>query len=305
MVFIEEITETQYEKALRLKGEGNDAFKRRENTKAKSLYTRAMQTLDDCKADDSSSPPLKATLFSNRCQVYMALDALDSALDDATASVTAAPTWPKAHHRLGSVHMRAGAYTLAFESFRRAAQLDPADVELTNACAKAHEAMAEHGLLPEDANPTGAPAPEQEEPNKEADEEKEAEPNEEKAAAISKDEEPAAKEPAAEPQVPPSSATAEEPRGLATPRYEVALTEASSNETGVPECVVTVWLPLVDAMSQLDVEVSSGRLHLKAAGLYELTVVFSQPVCDTKAKARFAGKGARKGTFTMRVPLAA
>jgi len=310
MVLIEEIIETPYEKVLRLKGEGNDAFRRHDNGKAKSLYTQALTTLAaECKADDAlSSPPLKATLLSNRCQVFLALGVLDSALDDATDTVAIAPSWPKAHHRLGSVLMRTGEYTLAFESYQRAAQLDSGDIELGRACEKAREAMA---ALPEDARPTGAPA-EQDDIDQE-----DIEPSEEPAAVVKlaesvpKVEKMAAAQSvavlseSAEPQTQRDSATADEPRGLETPHFEVVLTEASSNGERVAECVVTVWLPLVESMKQLDVEISSRRLVLKAAGLYELHADLPRAVCDTQAKARFAGKGARKGTLTIRVPLSA
>jgi len=310
MVFIEEITETQYEKAVRLKREGNDAFKRRANAKAKSCYSQALQILEeerDCKAADARcSPPLKATLLSNRCQVYLALDALDDALRDATASVGAAPSWPKAHHRLGSVHMRAGAYSLALESYERARGLDPEDAECAKACARAHDAMAESGLLTEEANPTGAPAEAEKmeelpvAAEKVVEEEPPAAPITEVAAAVQPSV--VARKAAAAP-VEEAAARADGVEGA--PRYEVALTAAALHEAGVAECVVTVWLPRVESMSQLDVEISSQRLHLKAAGLYELDVELPKPVCDTQAKARFAGKGARKGTLTMRVPLAA
>jgi len=305
MVVIEEITETQYEKVLRLKCEGNDAFKRRENAKAKNLYTQALQILvTECKADDSqSSPPLKATLLSNRCQVNLALDDAPSALEDATASVAAAPSWPKAHHRLGSVQMRAGQYALAFEAYQRASQLNPEDIDLTNACTKAHEAMAEHGMLTEaavspdaeitleEAKPTGAPAEQTEEVEaaaavKCADQETKLN----KAAAVQSVEVKAAAQSVEVPtEVPPKKMAT---GGESAPEY--TLEELDDMAT------LRVQLPALAALGDTAVDVSETAFRLHAPGHYLLELTWPWSGSADEAKAKFLKKSR---TLQVTIPL--
>ena len=125
------------------KAEGNEAYKRGDHKIAIKKYGKALslaQQLDE-------PPPGKlettraATLLANRCMAYLALDDTKAALEDSTAATRAAPDWPKAFFRHGTVLMKIKAYTKAYAAFKRGWHLDTSNVELTKACQQAHLAM--------------------------------------------------------------------------------------------------------------------------------------------------------------------
>ena len=82
-----------------------------------------------------------ATIYSNRCASYLALGEEQKALADAEACAKEAPDWPKAHFRLGKVHMQKRSWLKAYSAFKRGWHLDTSNEELTRACQEAHKAM--------------------------------------------------------------------------------------------------------------------------------------------------------------------
>jgi tetratricopeptide (TPR) repeat protein len=129
----------------RLQQQGKDAFLAQDLKKAVKLWGEALS-----KAAELNAPTPKklqasraAQLYANRCQAYLNLGDEKAALSDAEAAVAAAPGWPKAYYRHGTVLMRKKAYTKAYGIFKQGWHLDTSNLELTKACQKAREAMLE------------------------------------------------------------------------------------------------------------------------------------------------------------------
>lgn len=125
------------------KAAGNEAFKRGENDVAVQKYSKALalaKNLEEPLPGKLQTSRL-ASVLANRCAAYMALGEDKAAFCDAEAAARAAPDWPKAHFRLGTVHMRRKAYTQAYSAFKRGWHLDTSNKELTKACQQAHQAM--------------------------------------------------------------------------------------------------------------------------------------------------------------------
>lgn len=285
MVLIEEIEEDDAARCLRLKEEGNSAYKRKEYTRAREKYSAALQ-LADCAGSPKApslrkQPSLKAQLLSNRCQVFMCMGDCSAALEDATQCCSAAETWAKAHHRLGTVLAQMQQFREAHAAFERATKLEPADSSLRKACEDAYAALMEHGPPVEESDePMGS------------------------AAGISVAEgmgigvEPAAEveaEAAAEASVAAglsdaaNAGTDAEPR---EPQYKLAVVAS--------ELVLTAALPLVASMKHLTVQISSRTFSLEVPQMYALTAELPKPIDDVKARARFDRK---TRTFTLRAPL--
>ena len=133
------------ERSDKAKAAGVDAYKRGDHKAAIKKYTIALKHAQE--AEEGALRPERlqsnrtSTILSNRCMAHLALDDVDAALADATAAVKAAPDWPKAHFRLGTVHMRKRAWTKAYAAFKQGWHYDMTNEELTKACQDAHQAM--------------------------------------------------------------------------------------------------------------------------------------------------------------------
>ena len=130
----------------------NEAFKAGDYKLAVQKYGVALKHAE--RAEDGQKKPgsletnRTATVLCNRCVAQLSLGDVDAAFQDATAAVKAAPGWPKAHFRLGTVLMKKGAHMKAYASFKQGWHLDTSNVELTKACQQAHQAMM--GLAQQD-----------------------------------------------------------------------------------------------------------------------------------------------------------
>ena len=132
-----------------LRQAGNFQLRSGEVMTAISLYSIAIKLakqIDESQTkamiDDSQSKlSILARLLANRCQAYLSLGEANLALSDAQVLIQEAPTWTKAHYRLGTVLLERGQKTQAYAAFKRASHLDPADAELNAACQRAREAM--------------------------------------------------------------------------------------------------------------------------------------------------------------------
>ena len=134
----------QREKADRLKASGNAAVKSGDHAAAIKHYTKALSAaakLNEPSPTDKLQTNRVATIYSNRCASYLALGEEQKALADAEACAKEAPDWPKAHFRLGKVHMQKRSWLKAYSAFKRGWHLDTSNEELTRACQEAHKAM--------------------------------------------------------------------------------------------------------------------------------------------------------------------
>lgn len=147
------------------KAAGNEALRTGDAAAAVKHYSKAL-SLAHKLGEPSPTEKLQtsriATLYANRCQAQLALGDERAALADAEAAAREAPDWPKAHFRLGSVHMKRRSYTQAYSSFKRGWHIDTSNVELTKACQQAHQAMVGLDTLTPDidassSKPGGAP----------------------------------------------------------------------------------------------------------------------------------------------------
>eukprot|EP00965_Chrysotila_dentata_P057843 1917966-Pleurochrysis_carterae.AAC.1 len=125
-----------------LRAEGNEAFKAGAFKKAIRKYSMALALVDESRpAPQKLQSTPAALLYSNRCQAYLALQDVMSALRDAESAVKIAPDWPKAHFRLGKVHEKRNELTKAYAAFKRGWHLDTSNSELTQACRDTFDAI--------------------------------------------------------------------------------------------------------------------------------------------------------------------
>ena len=122
----------------------NDAFKKGDYKLAIKKYGVALKLayeLPEPKYPGKLQSTRSAQLLANRCMAHLALGDERSALTDAEQALRAAPDWPKAHFRHGTVLMRLKNYTKAYAAFKQGYHLDPMNEELTAACQQAHQKM--------------------------------------------------------------------------------------------------------------------------------------------------------------------
>jgi len=304
MVLIEEIDEDDVARCLRLKQEGNVAYKRKEYTRAREKYTEALQLSDSAMRSDASlkaKPSLKAQLLSNRCQVIMCMCDWSAALEDAIKCAAAADTWAKAHHRLGTVLAQKQQFREAYEAFDRAAKLEPADQSLQKACQDAYATLVEREGPPEVPEAlTGGEAA------AEADTEAGAVAGAvARAVARAGGASDAAADAAAgtagvKPDATPPESDAK-PEGAAVVDTAAQPSEPEHKLTVEgSELVLTASMPLVASMKHLTVQISSATVSLEVPQLYVLNVELPRPIDDAQARARFDRKAR---TFVLRAPL--
>jgi len=130
----------------------NAAYKRGEYAVAVKKYGIALRLaaeLPEQPRPGKLESTRQAQLLANRCMAYLALGEDRSALTDAEQAIRAAPGWPKAYFRHGTVLMRVKNYTKAYAAFKQGHHLDTSNQELQLACQQAHQKMV--GLDTDDA----------------------------------------------------------------------------------------------------------------------------------------------------------
>ena len=110
------------ERAAIFKARADAAFKERNFRTAYLEYTRAIEaTPDDHK------------LLGNRCQTYLKVHKVESALKDAERCVSLAPDWAKGQYRHGVCLQLSDQHVEAVAAFERACSLDPDNKECKKA----------------------------------------------------------------------------------------------------------------------------------------------------------------------------
>jgi tetratricopeptide (TPR) repeat protein len=310
----------------RLQEEGKAAFKQQDLPTAILHWSEA---LEQARLLHAPSPKkLQASrisqLLANRCQAHLTLGHADEALADAEAACDAAPGWPKAYYRLGTVLMRRKRYSRAHAVFKQGWQLDRSNAELKQACENAREAImdsaeeaGEPSASPESSDPARAPeaanAPEiapaapaapvrivESAPTGNC-EEFEQVPSDEGGQIHSMHGSVAA---ATE-----SCATEDAAAVLPVPEYSLLDAKsrpsregASSDDTsGLKKLVV--MLPLVSSPSQVDVNIDRHSVVLKAPGVYSaVRIPLPYPIDDAQAGAAFNSQKARLTVSLPRAP---
>ncbi|KAL3907074.1 MAG: hypothetical protein SGPRY_010310, partial [Prymnesium sp.] len=252
-------------------------------------------------------PTILAQLSCNRCMAHLALEDHVAALRDAKAAVASAPGWPKSHFRHAQVLTARGAYMEAYGAFKQAWHLDPKNQELVVACQRAYELM-----VSKDKERAQAYAQKVSQARRagEVDSVKDSSPQE-------------TAEEVSDSGIQENRPPAEVPTGVSVLTEDVAKTGTARSTRDVDACAMskdemqedlradlpapehcierrdcetklTVWLPLVEDMSSIGVNLSSKSVLVEAAGLYAaLALDLPFEVLDMAAKARF-DKRARK-----------
>ena len=240
---------TAREDCERFRLRANAAFKAGRLKEARKLYTRALSRAEEaCGPSSCAVADAKARLLANRCLVALALDDFTDALRDAQGAVDAAPGWPKAHFRLGTVLLQKKQHVDAYASFKRASHLDPTNAELNAACRRARAVMLGE-----------AEATEGEATNGEATE---------------------------TPSPPTRSSTPETPvpessgqGSLVEPKHALEQSDSALK--------LTIWLPEGAGPSDIDLQLSSSALRLRGVGL-TLELLLPRRVRDEAATAAFS-----------------
>lgn len=263
---------------LRLRA--NALFKAGDMDTARRLYTRALGYVEEAYASRSTrvakgeSTPA-AQLYANRCQAALALGDVGGALQDARWACDAAPDWPKAHFRLGSVFLHKKQFADAYGALKRASHLDPKNEELIEACRHAREKMLAAKGVPDHLA-------------KEHDEKVIA-----RAPRIEKPDT-STGQVGATPSAPSQSSP---PTELRHALEHVRVCESSSGALKL-----RVWLPEGVVMAAVDLQVSSDVVVVTAAEAgVEMRVPLPIPVRDSEATASFSKK---KGILTINLPVA-
>lgn len=102
-----------------LKKQGNDAFAKKEYSKAITLYSDAL-----------SIDPENPTLYSNRSGSYCALGKYEQAASDAKTAILKKPDWVKGYTRLGAALTGEQDWESAAQAYRKAIELDPSNQDI-------------------------------------------------------------------------------------------------------------------------------------------------------------------------------
>ncbi|XP_019876272.2 STI1-like protein [Aethina tumida] len=114
-----------------LKELGNNAVKENKFEEAILYYTYAIK-------QDASN----YALYSNRSLAFLKVKQYFFALDDATETIRLNPTWPKGYFRKGEVEFITGRYVDAYESYAKALELKPDDLNVRAALNRAKRHIA-------------------------------------------------------------------------------------------------------------------------------------------------------------------
>eukprot|EP01006_Ploeotia_vitrea_P056673 TRINITY_DN68116_c1_g1_i1.p1 TRINITY_DN68116_c1_g1~~TRINITY_DN68116_c1_g1_i1.p1 ORF type:complete len:659 (+),score=100.44 TRINITY_DN68116_c1_g1_i1:67-2043(+) len=107
---------------------GNQAFKDGD-------YAQAVQ----CYTDAIAVNPQAETYYSNRSAAYHKMNKFQSALSDADTCIKLKPDWPKGYYRRGEALSGLGLLSRASEAYSKALDLDPSDVTIRQALARAEK----------------------------------------------------------------------------------------------------------------------------------------------------------------------
>ena len=116
--------------ALRLKAEGDTAWREERWNDAINAWTEALKARD-CPED------MFHTLYSNRSAAHLKLSNGRSAETDARIVVAMKPHWAKGHMRLGGALMVLERHAEAAEAFRAAYDIEPSNREYQAAASDA------------------------------------------------------------------------------------------------------------------------------------------------------------------------
>ncbi|KAA6418567.1 MAG: heat shock STI-like [Trebouxia sp. A1-2] len=102
----------------------------------------AEQQIKQCNLDIEDNPD-NAKAYLNRAICYMHLRNYEETLNDAMQSTKLNDASPDAWYMLGQAHMGLGHYRAAISAFRRANQIDPANVHIRSAVLQAEQILEE------------------------------------------------------------------------------------------------------------------------------------------------------------------
>nr|CAG4640747.1 EOG090X03S1 [Eulimnadia texana] len=110
------VTETDLQKADKLKEEANEFFKNQHYAEAIELYSKAIDI-----------NPNSAVLYANRSFAYLRTECFGYALEDASKSITLDKTYVKAYYRRAAAYMALGKSKLALRDYEAVTKARPND----------------------------------------------------------------------------------------------------------------------------------------------------------------------------------
>ncbi|XP_074068602.1 tetratricopeptide repeat protein 1 [Macrotis lagotis] len=116
------------EESTRLKGEGNEQFKKGDYIEAESTYSRALQTCPACYQKDRS------VLFSNRAAARMKQDKKDAAINDCSKAIELNPSYIRAILRRAELYEKTDKLDEALEDYKSVLEKDPSIYQAGEAC---------------------------------------------------------------------------------------------------------------------------------------------------------------------------
>mmetsp|Transcript_9599 Transcript_9599/g.28658 ORF Transcript_9599/g.28658 Transcript_9599/m.28658 type:complete len:742 (+) Transcript_9599:252-2477(+) len=132
--FSEALAQAEAEK---LKSKGNSHMQKKHYDEALECYTQALRL--------SPSGPLSHVYFSNRAAALLSMKMFDQAILDSERALALAPTYGKAHARLGLAHFLLGDYRRALEAYTVALKYEPDNKSSKSYMEKAAKKLAAFG----------------------------------------------------------------------------------------------------------------------------------------------------------------
>ena len=129
----------------RLQEDGKQAFKENDLPRAIEAWSEAIEQVRGLPspAPKKLESTRAAQLLANRCQAHLKLGKEEEALADAEAACDAAPGWPKAYYRLGTVLQGRGQLDRAHAVLTQGLQLDQSNDEMRRVLYKVKEERLE------------------------------------------------------------------------------------------------------------------------------------------------------------------
>ncbi|XP_012862282.1 tetratricopeptide repeat protein 1-like [Echinops telfairi] len=116
------------EESTRLKGAGNEQFKKGDYVEAESSYSRALHTCPACFQTDRS------VLFSNRAAARMKQDKKEMALGDCSKAIQLNPSYIRAILRRAELYEKTDKLDEALEDYKSILEKDPSIHQAREAC---------------------------------------------------------------------------------------------------------------------------------------------------------------------------
>ncbi|VEU36558.1 unnamed protein product [Pseudo-nitzschia multistriata] len=123
--------------AERLKSKGNTYMQKKKYDDALECYTEALRL--------SPSGPQSHVYFSNRAAALLSMKKFDKAILDSERAIALAPSYGKAHARLGLAHFLLGDYRPAMEAYTVALKYEPENKSSKSYLEKAAKKLAAMG----------------------------------------------------------------------------------------------------------------------------------------------------------------